>query len=273
MHNNNIENIGGGSVVYDSYGKKCQHRFLLNYGFAVENNVEEDGKCPNEIYFKLHLLPKEKDPMSAIKSKILEQVYGMGSRSRGLRISTTYKSSNTLETWSFLRFVNLNREETTHQMERSSAHMYNDISSTITSPVSIENEIKCLKMLGKLMLTQLKKYDTTLEEDLKLLNDPIHGPKPFTNRRNALIFMAGEKKICHFYIDLMKMACKAFTYNLAQMQQEMKRFFDSVPGELYNGKAEYLTECVAPLLAHRDWEIKEKHTMQAVPPPLIGGRQ
>ena len=53
--------------------------------------------------------------MSAIKSKILEQVYGMGSRSRGLRISTTYKSSNTLETWSFLRFVNLNREETTHQ--------------------------------------------------------------------------------------------------------------------------------------------------------------
>ena len=31
-------------------------------------------------------------------------------------------------------------------------------------------------MLGKLMLTQLKKYDTTLEEDLKLLNDPIHGP-------------------------------------------------------------------------------------------------
>merc|ERR1711991_61558 len=98
-------------------------------------------------------------------------------------------------------------------------------------------------MLGELMLTQLKKYDTTLEEDLKLLNDPIHGPKPFTNRRNALIFMAGEKKICHFYIDLMKMACKAFTYNLA------------------------------PLLAHRDWEIKEKHTMQVVPPPLIGGRQ
>ena len=50
--------------MYDSYGKKCQHRFLLNYGFAVENNVEEDGKCPNEIFFKLKLLPKEVDPTS-----------------------------------------------------------------------------------------------------------------------------------------------------------------------------------------------------------------
>jgi hypothetical protein len=25
------------------------HRFLLNYGFSLENNVEEDGTCPNEI--------------------------------------------------------------------------------------------------------------------------------------------------------------------------------------------------------------------------------
>ena len=191
-------------MVYDSYGKKCQHRFLLNYGFTVENNVEEDGKCPNEIFFKLKLLPKEIDPMCTVKSKILEQIYGTDSSNRGLRISTTYKSPNTLEMWSFLRFINLNQEEITHQMERSSAYAYNDISASITSPVSIENEMKCLKMLGSLMITQLQKYDTTLEEDLKLLNDPINGPKPFTNKRNALIFLAGEKQICHFYIDLMK---------------------------------------------------------------------
>ena len=99
----------------------------------------------------------------------MEQLYGTGASSRGLRVSTTYKSQNTLEAWSFLRFINLSREETTDQIERSSAHVYNDISSSITTPVSISNEIKCLKMLGGIMLAQLQRYDTSLEDDLKLL--------------------------------------------------------------------------------------------------------
>jgi hypothetical protein len=42
--------IGIGDSVYDSYGKKCQHRFLLNYGFAIENNREPDGKNPNQLH-------------------------------------------------------------------------------------------------------------------------------------------------------------------------------------------------------------------------------
>ena len=35
--------------MYDSYGKKCNSRFLLNYGFAVENNRDPDGTCHNEV--------------------------------------------------------------------------------------------------------------------------------------------------------------------------------------------------------------------------------
>tara|TARA_B100000674_G_C37258898_1_gene653546 strand:+ start:159 stop:530 length:372 start_codon:yes stop_codon:yes gene_type:complete len=122
------------------------------------------------------------------------------------------------------------------------------------------------------MNAQLQRYDTSLEDDLKLLNDPINGPKPFTNRRNALIFMAGEKQICHFYIDLMNVACNAFKLNLTQMKNEMKAFFDAVPGDKYNGKAEYLTECVAPLLAQRDWEMKEKKSMKHREVPFLEGQ-
>lgn len=44
-----LQPIHTGSQVYDSYGRKCNHRFLLNYGFSVENNVEADGFCPNEV--------------------------------------------------------------------------------------------------------------------------------------------------------------------------------------------------------------------------------
>jgi hypothetical protein len=44
-----LQGIYTGAQVYDSYGQKCNHRFLLNYGFSVENNVEPDGFCPNEV--------------------------------------------------------------------------------------------------------------------------------------------------------------------------------------------------------------------------------
>jgi histone-lysine N-methyltransferase SETD3 len=46
-----LQPIAAGAQVYDSYGRKCNHRFLLNYGFSVENNVETDGFCPNEVSF------------------------------------------------------------------------------------------------------------------------------------------------------------------------------------------------------------------------------
>ena len=60
--------------------------------------------------------------------------------------STTYKSQNTEA--EFFAIHNLS-EETTDQ-PKGLAHVYNDISSSITTPVSISNEIKCLKMLGAL---------------------------------------------------------------------------------------------------------------------------
>ncbi|EKU20979.1 set domain containing protein, partial [Nannochloropsis gaditana CCMP526] len=44
-----LQPIAPGAQVYDSYGQKCNHRFLLNYGFAVENNREADNFCPNEV--------------------------------------------------------------------------------------------------------------------------------------------------------------------------------------------------------------------------------
>lgn len=50
-----LQGIGRGSQVYDSYGQKCNHRFLLNYGFCVEKNVEIDGFCPNEVPLELGL--------------------------------------------------------------------------------------------------------------------------------------------------------------------------------------------------------------------------
>ena len=45
--------LSGGRQVMDSYGKKCNSRFLLHYGFAVERNVEVDGSCPDMLQIVL----------------------------------------------------------------------------------------------------------------------------------------------------------------------------------------------------------------------------
>jgi hypothetical protein len=56
-----LQPIVAGSQVYDSYGQKCNHRFLLNYGFAIEDNSEPDGFCPNEVPIALSM--REDDPL------------------------------------------------------------------------------------------------------------------------------------------------------------------------------------------------------------------
>lgn len=45
-----------GTEIFDSYGQKCNHRFLLNYGFSVENNEETDGYNPNEVSALISLI-------------------------------------------------------------------------------------------------------------------------------------------------------------------------------------------------------------------------
>ncbi|EGB03414.1 hypothetical protein AURANDRAFT_72732 [Aureococcus anophagefferens] len=54
-----LQKISVGSQIYDSYGQKCNHRFLLNYGFAIEDNKEPDGFCPNEAALLLQLSPHD----------------------------------------------------------------------------------------------------------------------------------------------------------------------------------------------------------------------
>jgi hypothetical protein len=44
-----IEDCQAGEEMFDSYGKKCNSRFLINYGFIEDDN---DG---NEVPFKIYL--------------------------------------------------------------------------------------------------------------------------------------------------------------------------------------------------------------------------
>jgi histone-lysine N-methyltransferase SETD3 len=48
------EDLPRGAPIHDSYGKKCNSRFFLNYGFINANNDA------NEVAFKIFLDPQQK---------------------------------------------------------------------------------------------------------------------------------------------------------------------------------------------------------------------
>lgn len=67
--------------MFDSYGQKCNHRFLLNYGFAVENNRELDGFCPNEVPIELSI--PEDDPLLNSRTEFWMRGENDGNHSSG----------------------------------------------------------------------------------------------------------------------------------------------------------------------------------------------
>jgi hypothetical protein len=44
-----------GSPLHISYGRKSNQQYMLNYGFAIENNFDPDGESPNEVTLELEL--------------------------------------------------------------------------------------------------------------------------------------------------------------------------------------------------------------------------
>lgn len=68
--------LSAGNQVYDSYGKKCNSRFLLNYGFAVEDNRDADGQCHNEVRIEFRLRDESEDPLRRTKLALLGTAAG-----------------------------------------------------------------------------------------------------------------------------------------------------------------------------------------------------
>lgn len=79
--------------MFDSYGKKCNTRFLLNYGFI---NLNNDG---NEYPFKLNL--DENDPSFAHKYDLL----GTALSKRTYRVMADIMDDGTFKFLSWCRYV------------------------------------------------------------------------------------------------------------------------------------------------------------------------
>mgnify|MGYP001950663326 CR=1 FL=1 len=95
-----LEDIPRGEQVYDSYGRKCNSRFFLNYGFINMNNDA------NEVALKVNY--HADDETLPMKEKML----GEPPSSRTFRVLANTEEENTVEFMNFIRFTEIRDKNT-----------------------------------------------------------------------------------------------------------------------------------------------------------------
>ena len=198
-----VSNVKKGQEVFDSYGIKCNSRFLLNYGFTIENNEDNE--------FKIVLTLNESSPLFKEKIEFLENKNY--SKKFALVINSS-SESKIMPFLSFLRFILYNKS--------------NFKEMDTTKPISISNEIVLFTKLKELMKTYLSKYPTTLEYDIEYLNK--NKKKMDFNEYNCYIIRIGEKKILNYYLNMSNDILKLLNTN----KSEVKKLFKNLSGKLEN---------------------------------------
>lgn len=193
-----IENIEPGFELFDSYGKKCNSRFLLNYGFTLDNNEDNE--------YKLSITLAENSYKFKEKSAILKN-----NITKKFTLRKDLEGTQTALLFSFLRFVCFDGD----------TNIYKDYKAeNVLNPISMNNEIMMLKKLQESIDYLLRDYDTSLESDIALLANK-RSTLSF-NEMNCITMRVSEKEILRFYYDLGKYCAELFTKDQKTIEALMK---------------------------------------------------
>ena len=176
-----IENIKQGDEIFDSYGKKTNARFLLNYGFCLEDNDTSE-------YL----------PLYEIKKKLFFQ--NELEMTKCFNLNNNFYESQILELLSYLRFILFDGDINILYNEINKNVNYKEELSLIfyyVPPINKNLEIKVLKHLYYLCRKSLAKYPTTFEEDQYIYKNKENIS---FNLRNCLLLLMSEKTVLSYFL-------------------------------------------------------------------------
>ena len=186
-----------GQEVHDSYGRKCNARFLLNYGFTVENNYDSDSfKCYNEC--TLHIQLNSSDPAIRVKKNLFGRREGVTERERWgcvVRVSEDWNDLVSREALSLARFVcSRGKELLLLPILEDDVNLQ----KTIIAPLSATTEAAALRYIADLAREQLRRYPSSRSSGGGDDDDDSSGlrvlPVP-SNEANARVLIKGEKDV------------------------------------------------------------------------------
>jgi histone-lysine N-methyltransferase SETD3 len=168
-----------GEQVYDSYGRKCNTEFFMNYGFVAADNQY------NECQMVLRM---PNDPLYHDKLRLL------GRDNRKLQFPRDYDNDSAQEAISFLRLA-VATEAELHKLTGGSAY-YRPNTKKIR-PFNLRNEVEMIKLLASAARECLANFSTTLDEDRKLLEEPCTLSR---NVQNCIQVRMCEKEVAHHFL-------------------------------------------------------------------------
>ena len=198
-----VSNVKKGQEVFDSYGIKCNSRFLLNYGFTVENNEDNE--------FKIILMLNESSPL------FKEKMIFLGGKNYTKKFSLVINNAESKITpfFAFLRFIIYSKSN------------FKDVNTS--KPISVENEIILFNKIRELMKTYLSKYPTTLEYDIDYLNK--NRKKMDFNEYNCYIIRIGEKRILNYYLNMANDILQLLNMNKCDIKKLFKSMADKIENQ------------------------------------------
>ena len=216
-----IEDMPEGSEIFDSYGRKTNSRFLLNYGFVLEDNDANE--------YLLTVQFTDNYPLYNKKQKFLNKDKDF---TKTFKLNTNFEESDLNSLLSFLRLILfdddinilINSFWTSKEQTGYDSNMYNTFYNSV-APISKELEIKVLKHFHFLLKDALKQYPTTLEEDRMILKKKKNLSY---NIKNCIILVMSEKKVLHYFIDFCEYCLKLFKMSeiqiISQINNDYKNY-------------------------------------------------
>ena len=174
--------VAAGSEVHDSYGAKSNDLLLLHFGFVTEHNEQD------EVFLSLGL--REGDPLAAMKQSLL--ALPSATSPRPFKVPRKLDTSATQLMFSFLRIACATPEEIMMLASRLMS------GAKTIDPLGVPNEARALEALGAACEARLAGFDTSLEEDERLLREEPLSP----NARNCVRLRREEKRLLHDYLTL-----------------------------------------------------------------------
>ena len=263
-----IEDIEKGMEIFDSYGKKSNARFLLNYGFSIENNEtsEYNLTISSEDSRGWGIgIGNDNWPMFDLKKKLFKNEEFC----KSFNLTINFQESQILELINFLRFltfegdINFLKKAIMSAKHTLSPDM--SINYYFFYPVNKNNEINVLKYLKNLCEQALQKYPTSLFQDQTIYDEEKDKNDFNFNYRNCLLLVMSEKKVLIYYIEFCNYCLK-----LLNMKNK-KKVIEKISKDLQDSDVKfnfYIKDSILKLIneeensetnidIHNEEEIKE----------------
>ena len=218
--------------IFDTYGGKCNSRYLVNYGFTLENNMryntavlffdipkilKEIGQNNDNFLYneKIEMLTKDNkifnldDGYSGYSLLIRDKKEQKINRNKNYRFQfSTLENKEkkglftkthqiAYDMLSFIRIVVSEKYDWDNLKKLSKDYLILNLEK-VNDVINVRNEILTLKILKNEIEKRCKEFKNSLEDDLK----NIETKDKFSTDWNILNMLIGEKSVLHYFLNL-----------------------------------------------------------------------